>query len=146
MGLTQDLNKTQDLIKSVYLSVVIPAYNEEKRIAKTLVKINDYFKKQSYTSEIIVVDDGSTDRTVTVVEDQVKKINNLRIIMNNTNCGKGYSVKNGFLNAKGNFLLFSDADLSSPIKEIEKLLKTMENGYDISIGSRGLKESDIKIR
>jgi len=138
-------NKIQDQTESVYLSVVIPAYNEEKRIVKTLMKINEYLRKHPFISEIIIIDDGSTDRTISVVEDLLSRVDNLKIIMNGANHGKGYSVKRGFLNAKGKFLLFSDADLSTPIEEIEKLLIMMEDGYDIVIGSRGLKESDIKI-
>jgi dolichyl-phosphate beta-glucosyltransferase len=132
--------------RSPYLSVVIPAYNEEKRIVNTLLRIKEYLERQPYTSEIIVVDDGSVDKTVDTVNRLLGKIPNLKIILNGINRGKGYSVKNGFLNAQGTFLLLSDADLSTPIEEIRKLMEFIDSGYDIAIGSRGLRESNIEIR
>lgn len=138
-------NEVQKSTEPIYLSIIIPAFNEEKRIGNTLWKIDNYLKAQAYTSEIILVDDGSTDGTVAIVTELIDRIETLRIVKNGENRGKGYSVKNGFMNARGKFLLFSDADLATPIKETEMMLKIMESGYDLALGSRGLKESDIKI-
>jgi dolichyl-phosphate beta-glucosyltransferase len=123
------------------LSIIIPAYNEEKRIVKTLGGIRDFLKDKDY--EIIVVNDGSKDGTVKVVEELHN--GRIQIINNPGNKGKGYSVKNGMLHAKGDLLLFSDADLSTPIEELEKLLPFVKEGYGVIIGSRAMKESDIKI-
>lgn len=127
------------------ISIVIPSYNEENRILSSLNNIQRYMDKHFPDYEIIVVDDGSTDNTIGVVTESMKKNPKLRLIRNKVNKGKGYSVKNGFLNSKGHYLLFSDADLSTPIGEIEKLMDFIDNHYDVAIGSRGLKESDIKI-
>jgi dolichyl-phosphate beta-glucosyltransferase len=123
----------------VYLSVIIPAYNEEKRLPKTLKEINDYLKKQNFESEIIVVSDGSTDKTCEVVEELKSEIPNLRLICEKINRGKGYGVKIGMLNAKGKFRLFTDADNSTPISEIEKFWPEFEKGADIVIASRDKK-------
>jgi dolichyl-phosphate beta-glucosyltransferase len=131
--------------KSKKLSIIIPAFNEERRLLSTLEKIYSYFEKRNGAYEIIVVDDGSTDNTSTCANDFRSKFKCTRLVRNGGNRGKGYSVKNGFLQATGEYLLFSDADLSTPIEEIEKLKAYLENGYDIAIGSRGLKESDIQV-
>ena len=125
------------------LSVVIPAYNEEKRIGKTLRKIISYLDKKKHDYEIIVVDDNSKDKTVNVVKFMKNK--RLRVLKNPRNLGKGGAVKNGMLAAKRKYVLFSDADLSTPIEEIEKFEK-FKDKYDVIIGSRALKESDIKIK
>lgn len=131
----------------IYLSIVIPAYNEANRIGVTLEKINTFFKNRQYETEIIMVDDGSNDNTIEVAEKSLlAKENKLRIIRNATNKGKGFSVKNGIINSKGEYILFSDADLSTPIEEVDKFLKAINEGYDIVIGSRALKDSDVKVR
>ena len=128
-----------------FLSVVIPAYNEEIRIAKSLEKIYLYLEQQTYTYELIVVDDGSSDQTVKIVTDILKRIEHGKLLQNKVNRGKGYSVRRGVLHSAGDCVLFSDADLSTPIEELEKLLPYLKQGYDIAIGSRALKESDIQI-
>lgn len=124
------------------LSIVIPAYNEEQRIGKTLDRICDYMKG-SGPYELIVVDDGSSDNTAGVVREAMEKHPAISLLQNGVNRGKGYSVRRGVLHSKGRFILMSDADLSTPIEEIEKLYKELEDGYDISIGSRALSESLI---
>ena len=129
----------------MYLSVVIPAYNEEQRIGESLTKTNDYLKKQGYDFELIVVDDGSNDKTVDLLKTYSRKITNLVILENEINQGKGYSVRNGILASKGDIVLFTDADFSTPIGEVDKLLHWLENGYQIAIGSRAMPESQIKI-
>jgi dolichyl-phosphate beta-glucosyltransferase len=128
-------------MKRASISVVIPAYNEELRISKTIEKISLYLGGR-FDYEIIVVDDGSKDKTALVVEG----LRSVRLIRNRQNIGKGYSVRRGILEAKHRLILMSDADLSTPIEEIEKLLPFIEEGFDIAIGSRGLKESDIEVR
>ncbi len=129
----------------IFLSVVIPAYNEELRIAKTLEKIFLYLEKQPDTYELIIVDDGSEDSTVQVVQDILKRIDHGMLLRNGENRGKGYSVRHGGMHSCGEYILFSDADLSTPVEEVEKLFLYLKQGYDIAIGSRGLKESDIQI-
>ena len=129
----------------MYLSVVIPAYNEEQRIGESLTKIDDYLKKQGYDFELIVVDDGSNDKTVDLLKTYSRKITNLVILENEINQGKGYSVRNGILASKGDIVLFTDADFSTPIEEVDKLLHWLANGYQIAIGSRAMPESQIKI-
>jgi glycosyltransferase involved in cell wall biosynthesis len=123
----------------IYLSVIIPVYNEEKRLPKTLKEINDYLRKQKFESEIIVVSDGSTDRTCEVVEGLKSQIPNLKLICEKINKGKGYGVKIGMLNAKGKYRLFTDADNSTPISEIEKFWPEFEKGADVVIASRDIK-------
>lgn len=129
-----------------FLSIIIPAYNEEKRILPTLKEIYDYLSRQDYTYEIIIVDDGSSDNTVQLVKDFIGHNNKeIEILMNGENRGKGFSVKRGMLAAKGEFIFFTDADLSTPIEEIEKCLPYFSNDYDVVIGSRSLPDSDIII-
>jgi dolichyl-phosphate beta-glucosyltransferase len=100
----------------VYLSIVIPAYNEELRITSTLEEIFAYLAQQTYTAEIIVVDDGSDDRTSQIVAPFCGTVPPVHLLQNSAgNRGKGFSVRNGFLHARGEYLLFSDADLSTPM-------------------------------
>ena len=130
----------------IFLSVVIPAYDEEERIVGTLNKIGDYLRRQKYTSETIVVDDGSRDRTAELAAAAIREMKNAQIVRLPKNLGKGAAVKEGILQARGNWILFSDADLSTPIEELEKFLPWIDGGCDVVIGSRALPESDIQIR
>jgi dolichyl-phosphate beta-glucosyltransferase len=127
----------------MHLSVIIPAYNEAKRITVTLSRIESYIKTQGYPYEIIVIDDGSTDNTGDLVRARIAHNNLIQLLQNSKNRGKGYSVKRGIIEARGEYLLFSDADLSTPIEEIERLMPWFNQGFDIVIGSRGLKESNV---
>jgi glycosyltransferase involved in cell wall biosynthesis len=130
------------------LSIIIPAYNEEKRLGRTLARIHDYFAlKQTHADEIeiIVVDDGSTDGTAAVARERVREMPCLRVVSNCKNRGKGYSVRRGMLEAGGSVVLFTDADLSSPIEESEKLLAAIKAGNDVAIGSRAMDRSLIKV-
>ena len=131
----------------IYLSIVIPSYNEEKRIIPTLDKMCDYCERKDNSYEIIVVDDGSTDKTSEVIENFCKSLvkQTIRIIRNTKKHGKGFAVKRGVLSARGKFILFSDADMSTPIEEVEKLISFLNEGYQVAIGSRGLCESRIEI-
>jgi dolichyl-phosphate beta-glucosyltransferase len=120
-------------------SFVVPAYNESERLTVSLPKIFDYIRKQQLRSEIIVVNDGSTDDTADVVRRFMRLNPDVRLIENPGNRGKGYSVRNGMLHAQGDVVMFTDADLSSPIYEAEKLFAALEQGADVAIGSRWLR-------
>src|SRR3989338_7250988 len=130
-----------------YLSIIKPAYNEEALIEKTLDDVTMYLEKSGFSYEIIVVCDGCKDSTTTIAERFARERggDNIKVIARKVNMGKGFSVRQGCLEAKGDYIIFTDADLSTPIQEIEKLLKYLQEGYDIAIGSRALKESDIQI-
>ena len=127
------------------LSVIIPAYNEEKRIASTLQNINEYLQKQSYQYEILVLVDGAKDNTAQVVRDLETNMPNARLIDNKENKGKGGVVRQGMLEATGDVRMFMDADNSTTVDHIEKFLPFFEEGYDIVIGSRRIKGSDIAV-
>ncbi len=118
------------------LSVIIPAYNEEKRIKKTLERISNYLKQQEYEAEILVVNDGSTDNTAGVVREMKEGIKNLKLTDNEKNKGKGGVVKQGMLEGKGEYLLFTDADNSTDIRQVEKMWPEFEEGADVVIGTR----------
>ena len=126
------------------LSIVIPSFNEELRLPPTLEKIAAYVKTRRPNSEVIVVDDGSTDRTAAVAESWRGRIPQLRVVSNGINRGKGFSVRHGSLEARGDIVLFTDADLSAPIEEGEKLLAALQT-YDVAIGSRAVDRSLIEV-
>jgi dolichyl-phosphate beta-glucosyltransferase len=128
----------------VDISIVIPAYNEEERIVDTIKEIIQYMDSMEHTYEILAVDDGSKDKTVEVVKNI--KNENVRIVKNPMNRGKGYSVKNGIRHAKYDLVLFSDSDLATPIEELGQFLKFIDEGFDVVIASRNMKESNIVIK
>ncbi|MBU0546782.1 glycosyltransferase family 2 protein [Patescibacteria group bacterium] len=118
------------------LSVIIPAYKEETRIINTLREIDKYLTQQNYSYEILVVDDGSPDKTVEVVQSLTTNIKNLKVIGYKKNQGKGYAVRLGMIEAKGKYCLFTDADNSTSIDQVEKMWPQFEAGFDVVIGSR----------
>jgi glycosyltransferase involved in cell wall biosynthesis len=120
-------------------SIVIPAYNEGERLAPTLEKVLAYVHQQGWDVEVIVVNDGSRDNTADIVRQFAAKDSLLRLVENPGNRGKGYAVRNGMLSARGDIIVFSDADLSSPIEEMSKLLEPIMAGADIALGSRWLR-------
>lgn len=126
------------------LSVIIPAYNEEERLPQTLQRISGYLRTLPFASEILVVDDGSTDHTAKVVADLASKTPGLVLVSNDRNRGKGFSVRHGMLEARGRIALFTDADLSAPIEEAKNLLAALESA-DIAIGSRAVNRRLIEI-
>lgn len=126
------------------LSIVIPSYNEELRLPETLERIAAYLPNFGGATEILVVDDGSKDRTAAVAESFRKSIPNLKVISNGVNRGKGFSVRHGMREALGRNVLFTDADLSAPIEEAPKLLEALKSN-DVAIGSRALDRSLITI-
>ena len=129
----------------MHLSVIIPAYNEEKRLPKTLREIDKYLKKQDYESEIIVVSDGSTDRTVGVTKNLMAEVRNLRLVEFKKKRGKGFGVRQGMLEAKGDFRVFTDADNSTSIDQIEKMWPEFQKDFDVVIGSRDIKGAIIAV-
>jgi len=129
------------------ISVVIPAYNEEARIGKTLSHILSFPFWSIVDLELIVVDDASQDQTSDIVKTFMRDYPCIKLLREGINGGKGFAVRRGMQEAHGNYCLFADADNSTPIEEIQKLLPWVENGVcDVAIGSRGLRESDIRIK
>jgi glycosyltransferase involved in cell wall biosynthesis len=126
------------------LSIVIPSYNEELRLPATLEQIAAFLPSLGGETEILVIDDGSKDRTAEVAESFLNRLPLLRIIPNDTNRGKGFSVRHGMIEARGRNVLFTDADLSAPIEEAPKLLDALKT-YDVAIGSRALDRSLITV-
>ncbi|MFA7254766.1 MAG: dolichyl-phosphate beta-glucosyltransferase [Candidatus Omnitrophota bacterium] len=127
-----------------HLSVVIPAYNEEKRLPSSLTAVMDFLKKQSYASEIIVSDDGSQDRTVELAREFLKEFPH-QVLVTPRNRGKGHAVRQGMLAATGDYVLFTDADLSTPLEEVAKFLAHLQKDQDVVIGSRALPGSQVEI-
>jgi glycosyltransferase involved in cell wall biosynthesis len=120
-------------------SIIIPAYNEGARLDATLARVLAYVGANGWDAEVLVVNDGSRDNTAAIVQQHAATNPRLRLLENPGNRGKGYSVRNGMLHANGQVLLFSDADLSSPIEEAPKLFAALTNGADVAIGSRWLR-------
>jgi glycosyltransferase involved in cell wall biosynthesis len=132
------------MMPTVELSIVVPAYNEESRLPRTLARIREYLRSSHPASEIIVIDDGSADRTAEIVCALQRGMPELRLLSNRENRGKGYSVRAGMLAARGEIALFTDADLSAPIEEAGKLLDGLASA-DVAIGSRGLDRRVIQV-
>jgi dolichyl-phosphate beta-glucosyltransferase len=120
-------------------SFIVPAYNESSRIRPTLDEILRYTAEQNWDAEILVVDDGSRDDTPDVIREYARGHLQIRLLQNPGNRGKGFSVRNGMLHTRGDICLFTDADLSSPISEAQKLFKSVRDGVDVAIGSRWLR-------
>jgi dolichyl-phosphate beta-glucosyltransferase len=129
-----------------FLAIVVPAFNEDTRIQPTLERMYEYLGEKGYTWSVAVVSDGSTDSTSAKVTEMASKDARISLIAYSPNRGKGYAVRKGMLEVEGDMLLFSDADLATPIEEIEKLLPEIEKGADIAIGSRPLRESSLEVR
>mgnify|MGYP005839984897 CR=1 FL=1 len=128
-----------------YISVVIPAYNEEKRIGGTIERIHFYLSSRELQFEILVVDDGSADSTPALVSELARELENIVLISYRPNRGKGCAVKTGVLASRGRFVLVSDADLSTPIEEADKLLELCKGRIDVAFGSRALPDSRVEI-
>jgi len=132
------------MIPTLDLSIVIPAYNEERRLPRTLERVREYLRSAHPSCEVIVVDDGSTDGTAEIIVRLQNEMPELRLLSNGQNRGKGYSVRHGMLEARGRIALFTDADLSAPIEEAGKLLAEL-GAADIAIGSRAMDRSLISV-
>src|SRR5688572_27854062 len=127
------------------VSIVIPAYNEAGRLPTTLEKIRRYADSHHEVREIVIVDDGSRDATAAVVRDAAARDSRIQLVSYLPNAGKGYAIRRGIIEAQSELILISDADLSTPIEEIEKLAGALQH-YDLAIGSRGVDESTVKQR
>jgi len=140
------LNRSDPSGSQPDISVVIPAYNESKRLPETLHAVEDFFNSRNLSREILVVDDGSQDDTFQIAQSLQDRITGLKILCNDQNRGKGFSVRHGMLKAIGELALMMDADQSSPMEELDKLLPSVRDGHsDIAIGSRALKNSEIVV-
>lgn len=129
-----------------FLSIIIPAFNEARRIGNTLDKVLHYCESKARPTELVIVDDGSSDSTPELLKDFQEHCPAARILRNDPNRGKGFSVRRGVLEALGEFVLFTDADLSAPIEETDKLLAALESlGADAAVGSRALDRQLIGI-
>ena len=126
--------------------MVVPAYNEEVRIRPSLERLAEYYGAQDYEWDVAIVSDGSTDQTNRIVEEFAATHPKFRLVAYSPNRGKGYAVRKGILEAPGEWILFCDADLATPQEETEKLLKHMQDGADIAIGSRPLHDSKLEVR
>ena len=125
------------------LSVVVPAYNEAERIGASLTRIAEYFQAQPYDFEVLIVDDGSADATKAMALAFAETHPQFRLLSYDVNRGKGHAVRYGMLRAAGQRVLFCDADLATPIEEVEKLIAALDAGADIAIGSRDVKGSQL---
>ena len=125
-------------MSSPHISIVIPAYNESARIESALERVLGCIAAREWDAEVLVVDDGSTDDTAAIVQRWMTRQPHLQLFENPGNRGKGYSVRNGLLQATGDIVMFTDADLSAPIEEAERLFAAIEAGADVAIGSRWL--------
>lgn len=128
------------------LSVIVPAYNEQARLRPTLVSYLRYFRGRGEAFELIVVDDGSLDGTTAVVERVAADAPEVRLIRLAENCGKGYAVRSGVVNARGRLVLFADADGSTPPEEFERLRHAIAAGADVAIGSRVVRRDGVSVR
>ena len=128
---------------SPVVSIVVPAFNEAERIGSSLERICNFVDKRGLAAEVIVVVDGSADRTSEIAASFTRT--GLRVVSNESNRGKGYSVRRGFLESKGSWVLFTDADLSAPIDELERMLRVAEDGSDVVIGSRAVDRTKIVV-
>jgi len=134
-----------DKASQLYLSLIIPAFNEEARIGKSLDRILSFLQRQSYSSEVIIVDDGSQDRTSELVRNRLGKDSRIRIYQQPHNLGKGEAVKQGMLLGNGEYLFFSDADLSVTIETLPDFLTHLENQFDVAIGTRQIAGAAIEV-
>src|SRR3989338_2828009 len=135
----------QQTTDQVYVSLIIPAYNEESRIGKSLERIMKFFASEPYVSEAVIVDDGSKDRTMELIRERYGNHRSVRVYQQPRNLGKGEAVKQGMLLGRGEYLFFSDADLSVPIEMLRLFLTHLENGCDVSIGSRQKSGATIEV-
>ena len=127
------------------VSIVIPAYNEEALIAEHLEAVAAYSREQPWESETIVVDDGSSDGTVRIVEECAERLGGIRLLRMDQNRGKGHAVRQGLLSARGDVRGFTDADASTPISELDRVLPALASGSEVVIGSRAMRDTETEL-
>jgi dolichyl-phosphate beta-glucosyltransferase len=132
-------------LSEILLTLVMPAYNEGRRIGIALEQTLAYLERRPFASQVIVVDDGSCDDTAQIVRDLGSHTPGLCLLCNESNRGKGYSIRRGVKEATGRFVGFADADYKTPIEEFDKILPWLQEGFDVVIGSRGLQDSHIEV-
>lgn len=130
----------------VMLSLVIPAYNEEKRLSGSLSRVVEYLEARGEPFEVVVVDDGSNDRTADLVKAEARRHRSVRLVSHDRNRGKGYAVRTGIFAARGDYIIFSDADLSTPIETTDEFMEHLTNGSDVVVGNRRMAESVLEER
>lgn len=130
-------------LELIDLSIIIPAYNEEKRISLTLKKTCDFLEQRCWSYELIIVDDGSRDRTVRVIEELAAARDEIKVIRNDRNRGKGFSVRCGLEVARGRFIGYMDADYKTDVKALDDVMSYLENNSKVVIGDRTLKNTEI---
>lgn len=128
------------------LSFVVPAFNEQSRLGPTLAALVEYIDRERLMAEIVIVDDGSRDRTAALVEDFARNHSIVRLVRNGENRGKGFSVRHGVQEAAGDVIIMTDADLAVPVEQTHKLLDAIDAGFDIAIGSRALDEQLQRVK
>ncbi len=131
--------------QELFLSLIVPVYNEEKRLRSSAICVSEFLNCLASRSELIYVDDGSTDRTHEVLLQAASRCPNMRVLRHERNLGKGRAIRTGFQSASGNILLFSDADFSTPITDAPLLLEKVREGYQVVIGSRALPSSKVEV-
>jgi glycosyltransferase involved in cell wall biosynthesis len=136
----EKLSSTTHMVTPQY-SIVIPAFNESARIGQALTEVLRTLDEKQWNAEVIVVNDGSSDNTAAIIEAFAARDRRVRLLENPRNCGKGFSVRNGLLHAAGSIVMFTDADLSAPMEEAERLFAAIREGADVAIGSRWLERS-----
>lgn len=129
-----------------YLSVVMPAYNEEATIAESIRRIRAFMSLKNWDWELIISDDGSTDRTAEVIRERIAGGWPIRLLSSDRNHGKGWVCRSGIKESHGRYILLTDADLSTPIKEVDKLLAALDAGADVAIGSRARRETGADVQ
>lgn len=139
------LSGQEQTTKPIDISIVVPAYNEERRLPPTLIDMIDFFDRTALAYEIIVVDDGSTDATSDVVQKFERVREQVTLIQLPKNYGKGHAIRLGVLNSRGSMVLFADADGATPIAEFSRLQAALQAGADVAIGSRALASTDTKV-
>ncbi|MGB3056575.1 MAG: dolichyl-phosphate beta-glucosyltransferase [Candidatus Omnitrophota bacterium] len=132
-------------MEELFLSVIIPSYNEERNIVSTLSEIAEYLGKKDFSYELILIDDGSEDPTVRSSREFENKISNFQLIESKPNRGKGYVLKKAMMKARGEYVMFMDADNSTSIYELDKFLPYLEEGYDAVIASRRIKGAEVVV-
>ncbi|MFC1644550.1 dolichyl-phosphate beta-glucosyltransferase [Patescibacteria group bacterium] len=128
-----------------YLSVIIPAYKEKDRLGKNLLEIEKNLSEKGFVYEVVVITDGTPDNTAEIARNYSSRVKNLRVIENEENHGKGYVVRQGLLEAKGEYCLFMDADGSTSISHIDKFLEEFKKGSDVVIGSRDIEGAFVQV-